>query len=151
MKKQKPPHVDADGNWQHGKKWMPAMYVAYFGILQDIAQEHGYALCIHGSVVRDFDLVLVPFDVKVSSHEVVLDAFRSAIGTPEHPETLFDKVGHEPHGRLCYTIEVGGGGYLDISFTPTMERAIELVKKEQKQRLEMNQLLESIQQATVNP
>lgn len=27
---------------EHGKKWMPAMYVAYFGIIQKIANEHGY-------------------------------------------------------------------------------------------------------------
>lgn len=127
---------------KHGKKWMPAMYVAYFGILQKVAREHGYALCVHGSIVRDFDLIAVPFGEKLKSHQELLSEIRSIIGFGESSEKKFDIVGMEPHGRMCYTIECGGGGYLDISFTPTMQQAIEMIEKNEKRGKEMKELLQ---------
>ncbi len=125
----------------HGKKWMPAMYVAYFGILKDVAAFHGYALCVHGSIERDFDLIAVPFDLKVSSHTELLQAIRVVVGCETSSDKLFDIVGHEPHGRTCYTIEAGGGGYFDISFTPTLQEAVKRAKQEIKNEAEIKELL----------
>ena len=126
---------------EHNKKWMPIMYVNYFGLLQQIAVSHGYALCVHGSVVRDFDLIFVPFDVIVSPHEKVLKDIKQKIGNDKSTKEIFDKVGHEPHGRTCYTIECGGGGYFDISFTPSMQEAIEQINNDNFRKIEMQQLL----------
>lgn len=123
---------------------MPAMYVAYFGILQQIVNKHGYALCVHGSVVRDFDLVAVPFEDKVSSHTEVLEEIKQMVGL-ENPEIVnWRMAGLEPHGRMCYAIECGGGGYFDISFTPSMQQAIEFIKKERKTKSEVNKLLKKV-------
>lgn len=129
---------------EHRKKWMPAMYVAYFGILQQIVNKHGYALCVHGSVMRDFDLVVVPFEEKVSPHEVVLDDIRTMVGLENTQIEGYRMVGLEPHGRLCYAVECGGGGYFDISFTPTMQQAMALIKKERKTKSEVNKLLKKV-------
>jgi hypothetical protein len=126
---------------QNLPKWMPAMYVAYFGILQELANHHGYALCVHGSVIRDFDLIAVPFDVEVRPHEDLLLAIRKAIGLEESSNKIFDIVGHEPHGRTCYTIECGGDGYFDISFTPTMQQAINKIKLDAKRDNELREIL----------
>ena len=136
-----PEVVIKNGKAIHCKKWMPAMYVAYFGIIEEIVNAHGYILCIHGSVVRDFDLVAVPFDFEVKPHKEVLDAIKKAIGTTESNNDLFNNIGYEPHGRKCYTIECGAGGYFDISFTPSMQDAIKRVKEEKKNKKEIKNIL----------
>ena len=125
---------------QHGKKWMPAMYVAYFGMIEEVMNEHGYALCIHGSVTRDFDLVAIPFEEKIAPHKLVLDRIREIVGLAE-TDALFDVVGMEPHGRTCYTIPCGGGGYFDISFTPTLDQLRELERRESERKDEIKSLL----------
>ncbi len=124
-------------------KWMPIMYVTYFGILQKLAKEHGYILCVHGSVVRDFDLVAVPFDETVSPHKVLLDEIKKAIGSPEDDDESFEIVGYEPHGRICYTIQCGAGGYFDISFTPSLQQAAEYLSRKEWKSKEINQLIEA--------
>lgn len=128
------------GKPEHGKKWMPVMYCAYYGILKDIAEEHGYALCVHGSVVRDFDLIAVPFDENPKPHAQLLDAIKKVIGIDKNADPLYDKVGYEPNGRICYTIQCGGGGYFDISFTPSLKDAVEFVKKESLRDAEIKNL-----------
>jgi hypothetical protein len=124
-------------------KWMPIMYVNYFGIISKLANEHGYALCVHGSVVRDFDLICVPFDIEVKPHEDLLKAIKETIGIRKSSEEIYDKVGFEPHGRTCYTIECGGGGYLDISFTPSYQSVYNQLKTDENKRAEMEALIKS--------
>lgn len=124
------------------KKWMPAMYVAYFGIIQELANKHGYALCVHGSVTRDFDLIAVPFDEEIRPHHDLLSDIRKTVGLDQVSDKIFDIVGHEPHGRTCYTIECGGGGYFDISFTPTMKEAKEKIKNDIKREIEIKEMYE---------
>lgn len=127
-------------------KWMPMVYVNYFGLLQKLAKEHGYALCIHGSVVRDFDLVCIPFDEVVKPHEELIAAIHKAIGFDKSSDPIFDQVGYEPHGRICYTVECGGSGYFDISFTPTMQQAFKLAQDSLIRREEIKTLIASFQQ-----
>lgn len=131
---------------EHGKKWMPAMYVAYYGILNEIAKKHGYMLCVHGSVVRDFDVVFVPFDEKISSHKEVLDDIEMMVGIKGDDrffEGEWNLYGYEPHGRSCYCIECGGGGYFDISFTPTLKDVHELYEALEKKKKEVQDVLDS--------
>lgn len=143
-----PPVVSKNGKVDHGKRWMPAMYVAYFGIIEKLAKEHGYALCVHGSVVRDFDLIAVPFDVQVSPHHVLLAEIKKVIGLGESSDKVFDLVGHEPHGRTCYTLESGGGGYFDISFTPTIEQAMAKAQQGIHRKYEIEDLLKKTEDLT---
>jgi len=93
------------------------VYASMYKELAEIAREHGYALAIHGSLSRDFDLVCVPWANAVNSPErVVKDitatfGFRE-IGTPEIKE----------HSRVVYTIgSQWGDCFLDISFTPSSQ------------------------------
>lgn len=127
-------------------KWMPMMYVNYFGLIQKLANEHGYALCVHGSVVRDFDLVCVPFDEVVKPHEELIAAIRKEIGLDTSSDPIFDKIGYEPHGRICYTVECGGSGYFDISFTPTMQQAIKMVEDRKVRRKEIKTIIASFKE-----
>ncbi|CCH01937.1 hypothetical protein FAES_3931 [Fibrella aestuarina BUZ 2] len=135
------PTPENTGKIQHGKRWMPIMYVTYFGILQAIAQQHGYALAVHGSVVRDFDLVMVPFAPKVSPHDFVLEDIRQAIGNTGPTSEVFDQVGQDCHGRTLYAIECGSGGYFDICFTPTVEQVLALIETDARRAKEIQHIL----------
>lgn len=120
------------------------MYVNYFGLLTKIVNAHGYALCVHGSAVRDFDLIAVPFDEFVSSHEEVIRSIKKEIGNTGSSDPLFDKVGHEPQGRICYTIECGGNGYFDISFTPSLQERADYIMRKSLRELEVKKMLDEI-------
>lgn len=126
----------------HGHKWMPAVYVTYFGILKEIAEAHGYALAVHGSMTRDFDLVAVPWIDNPKSHEEFLTAVRNAIGIRRSDGKIWDEIGMMPNGRYAYVIESGAGGYFDISITPTIQQAVDLVQKKERDSIEVKKILE---------
>lgn len=136
---------------QHGKKWMPAMYVAYFGIIEQLANKHGYALCVHGSVVRDFDLIAIPFEPEVSPHIDLLWDIRNAVGMVSISGHPYDQMGYDSHLRTCYTIECGGGGYFDISFTPTLAQFEDLQRKDKQRREEMKRIFDSFPNVDTAP
>lgn len=58
----------------------PSLYAMYFEGLKKIAAEHGYNLCIHGSMSRDFDLVAFAWSENVKPHFEMLDSFREFLG-----------------------------------------------------------------------
>jgi hypothetical protein len=105
------------------RKWMPIMYATFYGILKEIAEKHGYAVAVHGSLTRDMDLVLIPWIehpgpvIKVLKewHDTIDDCPCSEDGVP------YSSIGNKPHGRIAYTIPTGGGGYIDVSVMPTKE------------------------------
>jgi hypothetical protein len=99
----------------HGHKWMPVIHAHFYGILSAIAQEHGYALALHGTMSRDLDLVAVAWVENPKPHLEMLAAFRRALGTQRIDGLPYDSFEQKPHGRLGYTIQGGGGSYLDIS------------------------------------
>lgn len=101
--------------------WRPVLYTTYYNILRQIAICHGYALALHGSLVRDMDLIACPW-IELPSHpEVMINEMCEAVGgcrlkidDPYNPNYTQKK----PHGRLPFAIHVGGGSYLDISVMP---------------------------------
>lgn len=101
----------------HGNKWMPCMYVTYYGMLKDIAMKHGYALAVHGTVTRDFDLIAVPWIERPKPVISMLKEFADVIGYcyKKEPYSLKSK---KNHGRMSYTFLTGSGGYIDLSVMP---------------------------------
>ena len=101
-----------------------AAYVALYPMLQQVAKRHGYALAVHGSLHRDFDLIAVPWVEEASSALTLIRALKKATRTVTHHED-FDhlvkdcKPNQKPHGRVAYSLHVTNsgmyGGYLDIS------------------------------------
>ena len=78
-------------------------------------QRHGYALAVHGSLARDFDLIAVPWVEDVATPETVIASISDCglaarvVGEPER----------KPHGRIAYTLSVGFGECAcDLSFMP---------------------------------
>lgn len=104
-------------------------YPEVLPIVRNVAREHGYAIAVHGSQVRDLDLVAVPWVDEAAAPEVLIEAIRAAVGgfilnrenadpsdfTGRNPEP-------KPHGRLGWSIHLGGGPYLDLSVMPRLPR-----------------------------
>lgn len=94
------------------------MYANYFNIMQGIAREHGYALALHGSFVRDMDLVAIPWVEQARPHADLIKALFEVVGWT-HDEDTAERVYQErvekPHGRTAYAIPTGGGSYVDLS------------------------------------
>jgi len=104
-----------------------AAYCAIYPMLLQIAKDHGYALCVHGSMHRDFDLVAIPWIEEASDPSDLIKAIKERIAGVFHHED-FDhlqpdgKPTSKPHGRVAYTLHLTNrgmyGGFLDISVMP---------------------------------
>jgi hypothetical protein len=112
----------------------PAMYCNLYGAFKEKALELGYALAVHGSMQRDFDLVAVPWIEQAADAETLVEALREICGgfiiDPGTPAGRWDAeqkqfvpatVGNpeiKPHGRLAWTIQLGGRPSIDLSVMP---------------------------------
>lgn len=90
------------------------VYACMYPDLAEIARSHGYALAVHGSMARDFDLICVPWgDEPSAPADVVGDMCAHFAIKPIGDMTP------KPHGRLCQTIGIKfGEAFLDLSFMP---------------------------------
>jgi hypothetical protein len=104
-----------------------AAYAALYPMLVQIARRHGYALAIHGSAGRDFDLIAVPWIQEASEPLTLIKAIKSATGAVTQHEDVDHLVKdcrptQKPHGRVSYSLHLTNygmyGGYLDISVMP---------------------------------
>ncbi len=95
----------------------PVYAAALYPGLAKIFVSHGYALAVHGSLARDFDLIAIPWAEKVSSIENVLKDMMTeyAVWILEGDPEI------KSHGRIAYTLAVGFGECaIDLSFFPTL-------------------------------
>lgn len=99
------------------------VYACLYPGLAQVARDHGYALAVHGTLGRDFDLICVPWVANPKGAQATVDAMCEAFaiyqsGAPEVRE----------HGRLVYTICLQFGEcFLDLSFTPSVSTGNEHV------------------------
>ena len=94
------------------------VYCALYPELAKVAREHGYALAIHGSLVRDFDLIAVPWVESPAEPDVLVEAVTARFALHRMDKAPTAKA----HGRVAYTISVGFGECaIDLSFTPRKE------------------------------
>lgn len=95
-------------------------YATYYGILSDEARKHGYALAVHGSLTRDFDLVAVPWSEEPAEWRDLIRALASSIGADTGIEEAIQDAENKPHGRKAVAVPCGAGGYMDISVVPNI-------------------------------
>lgn len=99
-------------------------YVGLFPILAEVAQQHGYALAVHGSVSRDFDLVAIPWADQVASAEALIRAIAERMSYTMDTAITVDRLFKEPycetkpHGRRSWAIPLDCGAVIDISVMP---------------------------------
>lgn len=90
------------------------VYACLYPELAEIARSHGYAMAVHGSMARDFDLICVPWADTPGKPEAVVDAIISKFAIRKIGELTPMK-----HGRMCQTISLKfGEAALDLSFMP---------------------------------
>jgi uncharacterized linocin/CFP29 family protein len=94
--------------------YAPVYAAALYPELASICHNHGYALAVHGSLARDFDLIAVPWIEEISSHEAVLQEIQSTFAIKE-----VDDAETRAHGRKVHTLSIGFGEcFVDFSFMP---------------------------------
>ena len=92
----------------------PVYCAALYPDLCEICREHGYALAVHGSMARDFDLIAIPWADDVSGNAVVVADMIKRLDVH-----LVGEMENKAHGRVAYTISVGFGECAcDLSFMP---------------------------------
>lgn len=104
-------------------------YERLIGPLREKARELGYALATHGSLKRDIDLIACPWTTEAVDARTLAEALLKTAA--EHNNGLAFLSRHEdggyfwagcpgakPHGRLCWSIHLGGGPYIDLSVMP---------------------------------
>jgi hypothetical protein len=98
--------------------YAPVYCAALYPDLCKIFQSLGYALAVHGSLARDFDIIAIPWTKDASDPEDVFKAI--------HEARFIVKVIGEPekklHDRIAYTISIGFGECAcDLSFMPIVK------------------------------
>jgi len=95
------------------------------------ARELGYALGVHGTLLRDIDLIAAPWSrdavsarhlaeaLRIEAERVIGFAFDRDASRSNNPHYFNEgSPGHKPHGRRCWTFHLGGGPYIDLSVMP---------------------------------
>lgn len=93
----------------------PVYAAGIYPPLAEIFRKHGYALAIHGSVGRDFDLVAAPWVDAAAEPRTVMDEVWKSFAM----YAMESEPQSRPHGRLTYLCHLSFAEcYLDISFMP---------------------------------
>lgn len=102
---------------------MQAFYLSRLDDMRAAARELGYALGLHGSMRRDFDLIAVPWvDNAADKDDLAATLQMAACGTRMSKYSWHDK----PHGRVATSFavcwpewhETTGAGCVDLSVMP---------------------------------
>lgn len=98
--------------------WGPFYAAGLYPRLAEHFRSHGYALAVHGSVGRDFDLIAVPWVENAADPQVVIDTLAPLVAAKFSRHCLPDA---KPHGRVAYCMALSFESCaLDISFTPRL-------------------------------
>lgn len=92
------------------------VYCAIYPDLAEIARKHGYAMAIHGSLAKDFDLICVPWTNTASLPQDVVDEIVKSFAIKQ-----INGWTCREHNRMVTTLSIAFGEcYIDLSFTPRL-------------------------------
>ena len=90
----------------------PVYAAALYPDLAKIFQKHGYALAVHGSLARDFDLIAIPWTENISYTTVVLKEIEETFAIK-----VLGTLEKKMYGRFAFTLSIGHGECaVDLSF-----------------------------------
>lgn len=92
---------------------MPALYSWRLHEIVELARMFGYAIAVHGSMQRDLDLVAIPWTDEARPASDLVDWLCDNLGAMKA-----GKPGYFPHGRVVYSLEMGGCCFMDLSVMP---------------------------------
>jgi hypothetical protein len=88
-------------------------YAALYPALAEIARKHGYALAVHGSMQRDFDVIAVPWIENVGNPKDVVDEILQNFDV-----RVVGSVDTVWHGRQRWQLAIMGEFSVDLQFMP---------------------------------
>ncbi len=92
----------------------PAIYAHRLADVQSLAYQCGYAIAVHGTMIKDFDLVAIPWtDEAVSAEELVRKLVMVMKGQYQEGDPV-----SRPHGRLTWSLILESCNYIDLSVMP---------------------------------
>jgi hypothetical protein len=94
-------------------KSLPTCYAVYYRKMSEKARDLGYGLALHGSLLRDADMIAVPWNDRAASPEELAQAMVEVTGG--YLETV---ITQKPHGRIGRVIQLGSGTYIDLGIMP---------------------------------
>lgn len=89
------------------------MYANLYPSMRDIARAHGYALAVHGSMLRDLDLIAVPWTKEACDPQELADIFFKSFHFVH-----MDGPEEKHHGRKAWTLAFPGVCFVDLSIMP---------------------------------
>ncbi len=102
--------------------YAPVYAAALYPDLAKLFIDNGYALAVHGSLARDFDLIAIPW-----SYELKLTSIRKMLSkiTKQFAIEIVGGPTKKPYGRIAYTLSVGFGECaLDLSFFEMKQKKV---------------------------
>lgn len=94
---------------------MPALYSHRIHDIATVARACGYCIAVHGSMQRDLDLVAIPWVKRATSPTHLVKQLCDELGCTVPKDRLPSRM---PHGRLAYTLLMGGACFMDLSIMP---------------------------------
>lgn len=99
-----------------------SVYCSLYPELAEICRKHGYALAVHGSMARDFDIIGIPWVEDPSHPDLVLNEITSTYA--------IKRIDGDPkfklHGRLAYGLCISFGNcFIDLSFMPVKYNSVD--------------------------
>lgn len=90
--------------------------------IREAARKLGYAVGLHGSLVRDFDLIAVPWTEDAAHPDDVAEVIKKAAGCVRW-RVYRDQGEPKPHGRMVYCFDwdeknYESKDYIDLSVMP---------------------------------
>lgn len=90
-----------------------------YRLLAKCARNHGYALTVHGSMLRDVDLVAVPWVRRCKAPSTLIKSMRGIVAGTAGRDKVYVRINKKPeikpHGRLGWSLFFSRDAYLDIS------------------------------------
>lgn len=99
------------------------IYAQMLPKIREAAKGLGYAIAIHGTMTRDFDLLAVPWVEEAASAEELVAMIRDTvsgfvIGDVNMHGEVEARPTCQPHGRRSWNICWGGRPLIDLSVMP---------------------------------
>ena len=92
------------------------IYTELLPEIRDIAKQHGYAIAVHGSLRRDFDLIAVPWVDDAADPAMLLSGILQGLKLNKiWIEQCYATKELNPYGRVSYAIPLGADMYIDLS------------------------------------
>lgn len=100
----------------------PMSYIAMLPHIVETARAHGYAIGVHGSMIRDLDLIAAPWTEAASPAEELAEAVCGAVGGVFARNAAGGpRVNEKPHGRRAWLFYCGSL-IIDLSILPRSPR-----------------------------